>query len=705
MTGYPGPPALVSLHIIATGTAGSFVHNVKLYRQGDEDDLNDGLIFRRPFKQEFVNLNPAAIRFMNWHGGAGFGCRFENRMKPAAAGYSQSDWTISPPYGETSGTNQMTLASAAGMPASMLHGEVVTCRIGGHGGGTGIVRCGAKPSSNRITVTAIQNGPNAQVTAPDHGFSSNDWISHNIVGMPRLNFLPVQIQVTGTDTYTIGIDTSDTPTWGIFVPTPAASQAGEPGYATQYISLNVGGRGDYPVVFPSSVQLGGYWGDRYILTSDYKTFVFNMTVAAKKDGSGNWIYGVWYFRGIGTNLGYDNGQPLEICVALINELNVMSVAQGITNPIHMWINMPVASLSSMDPDYSTNSEYALNALDVIFNGANGHAGLTSAAWVILEYGNETFNWGTFSQTYCTWRGMLRWGLADPLTRDANLSALRNNVDMAVLRSTVMMAAVKAAYPPSSSPGKRIICSLGMWDINGFATRGNLTNRQRCFGNSSTGQYGNWYTTDTQGGVALGQPISHYDSIHLAPYLDPPSPPAVTGLYNYFLSGQYVTDVANYKSGDAVLMANAISSFVEAVSVRHDVASNSTIAAAIARDAQFASGMAELGKVAIQYEGGANWPCDVGDRNPFGTINFDQSAFLTAVINSTQWRDAQLGFFDSFTGQAGAAMPAIYLTMGNNGQQRWAYAKGDTYAGGVEGQALANNPCWAAMCARNRALPA
>ena len=83
---------------------------------------------------------------------------------------------------------------------------------------------------------------------------------------------------------------------------------------------------------------------------DYKTFIFDKTIAAQTDGAGNYVYGVWMFNDVGANNGHDGGVPLEICTALVNEVNAMRPAR----PIHMWMNIPHLGLCSMDPDYSAD---------------------------------------------------------------------------------------------------------------------------------------------------------------------------------------------------------------------------------------------------------------------------------------------------------------------------------------------------------------
>src|SRR5262249_38965371 len=145
----------------------------------------------------------------------------------------------------------------------------------------------------------------------------------------------------------------------------------------------------------------------YIAAGDYKTFIFDKAIAAQTDGEGNNVYGVWMFNDLGSNNGHAGGVPLEICTALINEVNAMRPAQ----PVHMWINIPHLGLCSMDPDYAPSSNWGIQAVNTVLHGTNGFAGLASVAQLFIEYSNETWNsaGAAFSQTfYCAYRGYLRW---------------------------------------------------------------------------------------------------------------------------------------------------------------------------------------------------------------------------------------------------------------------------------------------------------
>lgn len=121
----------MSLGVTATNTGGGgFINGVQCYQLADEADLLAGNIFRKAWKQIIVNFQPSFVRSMKWHGGFSECIRFENRTPPTVANYSGVNWGASPPYGDTAGSNNMTLTSVSGTPVSMTHGEVVTCRIG-----------------------------------------------------------------------------------------------------------------------------------------------------------------------------------------------------------------------------------------------------------------------------------------------------------------------------------------------------------------------------------------------------------------------------------------------------------------------------------------------------------------------------------------------------------------------------------------------
>jgi hypothetical protein len=407
---FTGPAQLFPLIILATDPArtGARLRGLQFYRLDDEADLLAGKVYRAPYKRSLVDFCPSAIRFVDWVGGNNSRItRFERRARPDYAAFGgKSDWVASLPYGEAIGINQYSLERIDGMPGSPVHGEIVTCRLA-----SGMARAGAKK------VTAISNSNPGRVTAPSHGFADGDVIAHQFEPgvLPKLHFLPCTITVIDADTYSIGVDTT---TFGSL-----KAQA----FANQFITLDVGRRGAFPVVFPIPYRLASHYGSGYIAKGDYKTFIFDKTVAAQTDGNGNFVYGVWMFNDLGANNGHAGGIPLELCTALVNEVNEMTPVR----PVSMWLNIPHLALCSMDPDFSDEASWGIQSVKTILNGANGFAGLTSSAELLVEYSNETWNSGgsAFSQTYyLAYRGHLRWptcGTADY----ASMAALRSVVNV------------------------------------------------------------------------------------------------------------------------------------------------------------------------------------------------------------------------------------------------------------------------------------
>ena len=118
----------------------------------------------------------------------------------------------------------------------------------------------------------------------------------------------------------------------------------------------------------------------------------------QSDGAGGLVYGVWMFNDIGANNGHEGGVPLEVCVALVNEVNAMRPA----HPIGMWMNIPHLGLCSMDPDYTIGSSWGIQASQCRSKRSERISlDLTSSSQLFIEYSNETLNsgGGAFAQTY------------------------------------------------------------------------------------------------------------------------------------------------------------------------------------------------------------------------------------------------------------------------------------------------------------------
>jgi hypothetical protein len=697
---YDAGPQLIDITITSTGGTDGYATGFKFYRQADESDLLAGKVFRQAFKQPIVNLNPVAIRSMNWLGGnSDPNCRFENRTLPTNAGYWASssggfgaNWVASPVYGVTSGVNQMTLAAASPTtanpkttPVAMTHGEIVTCRIG-----SGMAGGGAR------TISSIANGPNPLVTCTASvPFSNGDTIVFPTVALTGswavLKYFPMVISNVSGSTFNInGIDSSS---WGTY----AFSGVG----CCEFVTLNVAGRGTYPVVYPGGSGFISQFGNTYLNTNDYKTFTFDKTFASQTDGSGNWVPGAWINATVSSSAGggMNGGVPIEIITALVNEVNEMSVAQGINNPVHLWMCVPAAAMMSMDPDYVSSSNWPVNAVNVVLNGANGYAGLTNAALLFLQQSNELWNGADTQTIYYSWRGFYRW----PASGQGDV------VDMTALRSVCMARDVKAAFP--NNPRLKFILAGQAGEGSGSPANvfsPSSANYRVCYGytyynNDTLVTSGNW-----------GTPISNYDAFAVAPYLDPP---------NSYWGGQFSTpttgDSALYATGNPTSQATAITNFVAQVTSGAAGSPNSTIdiycnpsnpAAGVI--SAIASGLPS-GKPCINYEGAMDWPVS-GTVGGY-TMTAADETFVTAVINSSQWATAQLAFFNACATLPNFAMPSVYIEIGTwlpgpsgVSNQRWSFCAPDTYplpiGSGAEGAALtAQNALWPALSSRNQAL--
>ena len=200
---------------------------------------------------------------------------------------------------------------------------------------------------------------------------------------------------------------------------------------------------------------------------------------------------------------------------MINELNALSISQGITNPIHLWVNVPYRGLCSIDPDYSLGSNWAVNLVTTALNGSTlggvTYSGLTAAANIFVEYSNEIWNYGPsdFPGNYLIHYGASRW-------YPALYPPGGNFEDPHALRATCMSRDIKAAFPGNN----RIKTIIGLQSADGFAAGSFHGNYDICFGSSTKGHVGYYYTTDsTVVSESWGTPISNVDAICIAAYLN------------------------------------------------------------------------------------------------------------------------------------------------------------------------------------------
>ena len=691
--------------ITGTITYVAYATNMAIYRQADEADFmptsvgGNGYVFRAPFKQALVNLNPAAIRFLNWDNVTNsLFSRFETRSLPSKGG-GMINWTAGPAYGKTAGTNIVTLSAATGTagnsqttPPSMVHGEVVQCLMS-----NGMTRAGTVSISN---ITQFNPG---QVTATAHGYSNGDIVQiicgrsnatgNPYVGMVELNYVPVTVTVVDANNFTIGINTTTYTAFTVGTKSTANCCA--------YITLQVGSGNDrtaYPIVgIGGGIPIGSNpFGAPQYAANTYMAFVFDKNIAATRPAgvSLNWTMGAWVYTGVGSAgnpAWYSPGLPIEYMTSFIVEVNQLSVTQGIKAPIHMWLNMPHAALQPVDPDYSAASDWALNAINVVMAGANGYRGLVgnTNASLIVEYSNETWNFAFNETQYMTWLNYIRNGTA---TTDAST--------MAALRSTIMGRNIRA----NSSYSNRVKVTLGVQGFVGYSG-----NSARLTGASSNYFSDSWNTW--QGGLT---PISQHDACNPATYFDPTAAYTNTvtgvgtftddsamfnGTNNTGNSGGNYTGAANQTQAIANFVANIVS--VSSEQTIGNYCSQGNPSGGII--ATFTTNM-PAGKYVIQYEGGTDWNTSAGSSNNSHTNTANDNAFLLAVLQSQAWATAQAQFFTNCSTLANHGPGSIYIFLNSSTTgPRWSYMWPDTYAGGVEGGAFTASPMWTTLGARNQAL--
>jgi hypothetical protein len=646
---YSGSRGIIGLNanVIDPLNTGKFLRDVRWYRTADASDLAAGKVFRSPWKQTYVDWCPSALRFMNWTGGNDCKLnRFENRTLPSYASYTGNyNWVAGPKYGETTGTNQIVLAAVTGTTASMQHGEMAICRIT-----NSTVRQGTFTGGNvDRTVQAISNAATPVVQCNSHGFNSGDTVVHFITaGMTKLHQFPCTITVTDANHY--NITNFNSTSAGTFTA----------GTVNQYISLQVGSGSDrtaYPVIFSNGTTYASAFGDGYIVAGDYKTFYFDKTISAQTDGSGNLVYGVWIFNQNGVDKGHEGGIPLEVCTALVNELNAMSPVR----PIHMWVTVPHWAMLSSDSDYSAGSNYAVKTADVVLSGANGFSGLDSTCYLFIEYSNETWNnAAAFPQaTYLARRGQCRSGAAWVAT------TITDYASMVGLRSYLMAKDIQAAFPGNSRI-KYVLAGQGTLGI-----AGGTMNYLRVHGTTAM------LTDSLNPGGA--EPMSVHDFFAWAAYV-----------YNDDSNATYslatCTTAWLAAGSDPVAKEAAYALYVQGIKTFGGTQTIDQYYGTLMPS--YASAMVALGKQTMMYEGG--W-----DHAIAGSA--DNISFLTACKQSQSWATALKNAQDTFNSVNGAIMPADYIQI----DARWGHADPDLYSGGVEGAAL--DLAWLALGTRNRAL--
>jgi len=525
--------------ITGTITYTAFVTNLRIYRLADETDFmptsvgGNGYVWRRPYKQLWVNMRPAAIRLLNHvNGNDSIVYRFENRSLPTKAGASRNV-TAGPAYGPTSGTNQITLSAVSTpttgnknlTPGAMTHGEVCYTRLVN------------ATSSGSNTITGItQANPGVVTTSAAHGYANGDKVWFTMpypanapASMKELDRVACIVANATATTFELtdlnGVNINTT-TFTAFSTTPGTNRV------YRYVSLNIGGRGEFPVVQGGSgngnpsfnAGVNGLTGDTYY------TFYFDKNQAGTRTAGAapGWTQGAWLVR---SNAPWGD-VPIETCAALVAEVNLLAVSQGVSQPIHLWLTFPATGLLDCDPDYTAQSDYPLNAINAAMSGGYGCIGLSAtAASIVVEWSNELWNFGTFVANYTNWLGYLRGTL-----NTANFESIQ------ALRSTRMSRSIKASSPWAS----RVYTTLGLQGIRGWDSQ----NRYTALGDLVSSS--NIIFTDPWNNWGSATPLSFHDAVNPATYLQP------TQTYSDTVSGTgtLADDSALFNGTDNSAVVNA-----------------------------------------------------------------------------------------------------------------------------------------------------
>ncbi|HTV28144.1 MAG TPA: hypothetical protein VMF32_10210, partial [Xanthobacteraceae bacterium] len=711
---YSGPVGQLNWSVTSDDPrkTGHYIKDLAFYEQADGADFAAGKIFRAAFKRQIVALDPSAIRFMNWGPGmnASAECDFRNRATPTnEVGYSgyQSLWTPFLPYGASAGTNEIAVAGVSGTPAAMTNCEVAVFRIAHASTGGYAVNISAISSTGEVT------------TQTANKFSTGDIVLLQQVvlasGTSPFNYYPVCASVI--DSRHFQMYRAAFPATSSCTGAKITSVSGTfiRGGVSEYYTLNVGGRGAYPLVLQ-----GGSLNYAYYLNftaGQYVQFCFDKNAAGVQDGNGKWIYGVWVNCQTGSVSATFSSVPLEIETALINELNAM----GPAHPISMWVTTPFHGVIPTDPDYSTAADYPANMVKVILQGANGYAGLCGQCQLFVEDTNETWNGADGQANWFGWLG----ALSCPSAQTASGHEYRT---YATLHSMLVMNDIRK----SGYADKRVKYVLSGNPVEG--------------GNAGSGNY----ALIVGKGLALNScaiprpadvPITLYDTFAIAPYFSA----ADTGrtLQLPKLSAQWASDVKayGYKSSQALADIQAWVTAEQTNSFRNY---NTEYIDYLEKTfSSLASLLSRYGKTVIGYEGGWNdrvepptiivaLSCssgvvtvDTGNANhryrsgqdiqissaaPAGynglftvaSVSDGQhfkydvascparatasgvttdipNAYLTAVKNSEAWAKAQVEFFNYIQSHAYMGMPGIYTEVDST----WGFAYPDTY-GFVDG---------------------
>jgi hypothetical protein len=647
-------------YIVATRTSGSAIAgdnapsfssgsgaNIHAYLLEDEEDYLAGRVFRRAALAALVDLNPGCIRFMNWSGYSGnLLMRAEHRSTPAETKWSGRTSLVQLTYGNATGTNQWSVDAVSGTPVEYQHGEIVECVTT-----TGMAR------GNEVTITAVTKGVNPTVTySGTDRFIDGDVITFRAAsgGMVEIDYQigTVASLDTGTKTFTLsGVDSTSYSNWTT-------------GYAAQYISLNVGGRGAAPVVYPNGQDPASRYGSSGVIgAGTRKAYYYDKNLAALKDSNGDWVYGAWMFDPDSGFLSHVAGVPWEICtkfvtelVELMDEWNAANPSLPPKGPTHIWMCVPPRGVLSMDPDYTEASNVAIQMVDIVLNGDGGswqglkafNAGRPASKQVqlILENGNEDWNEQptVFPGTaYYTRLGQLRWSNGAPGGGVNSYSSLR---------SIIMTQDIRAAFPNDLDMIKFFRGGQGT-----TAYEVGNKNYERINGTAALLSDALFIA---QGG---GDPMDYHDIFGIATYW-------FTGTANL------TADAATYAA--ATTDADREAACQLYVDDLYGSGTGETIGRYITIMQELAAEMESRGKIFCNYEGGM-------EQAISGTA--EVQAYIRAVKRSKALALANRRYLSAVKETDAAYLPALPYLMTSSGAttERWTEVYPDTFGSGtVEG---------------------
>lgn len=712
-------------------STGNYMKNVTFIRQADKARLQAGFMFRADgYMKKLADMNPGFVRFVDPQAiNFNRGVRWENRCPPGVSFYGSSMFS-SPVYAAATGTNQWSLAAvttgAKQTPATMQHGEVVFCtftngdspRYGGLGqiflanvtnAANGVVTVVTYYPVSSVTqnftpgqtITGQTSGATATVVvdgvdgqgiregvgvksivgtfsasetitygsgqtatingsgAFGHPYITGDIVIHRSVGgMTQLENIPCTITKIDNFSYQTNVNTLG-----------FSAFSGLSAFVTVYFTLNVGGRGDFPIVWLGGQHMGEF-GAGYIQSGGSEDFYFDKGFISSTTVTGAWIFDV-QTAAFPT---YNTGAPIEVCTRFMVELNQLAASLG-KGPINMWVQSPVRGLTSSDPDYSAGSNWPVNMISTIKNG-NGPSWppLPSNCYIIHETANEAWN-GLATGNACQTLSIMHWG-----GQDVN--------GYYCLLAGLFIKDLKAAFP--NDP--QILYTIGGW-------AGNPGGAAQIFQNVSNYQADSRNTWQTP-------VIVQADAMNIAPYINAHDP---TSLYQTYATA-WAAAAGNPAAQDVyivdyvTLLIGTDATDNPPFSINWFLKNNGSTISVI--NTHLANVNA-FGKKLFCYEGAADWPSTIHNG-----LTVDQAAFLIAVRSSSHWAVAWISFVQQYEA-LGGLLPSVYTIVGDNGDvdsepltssaqgNRWSYngTSMDVYGPDhVEGSAF--DPTWAAMTAFN-----